>query len=270
MKNIQSNIIASDISTNLINHKVLMHSIEEQNNQAFKKAQFFEMLREEEAERKRIIKQEVDKKIKQNIKLYKEKKMEIEEINNKQQIDKIMRLQKKKELSIKLKENTVKINRKTNSNEEKTYNMTFKELVYIPEEENENFTFKEEKPCQDINSETKEIIPPTKIEKTVVNIREEIDNIIKSKLEESKIDKFDSNRASLYSAKTDLQEEIRKNVYSVKEFRKTGFIVDNNSNYNEMSLKMDESIVHNKKDKKFVNELERRRYIINKQVIQKH
>ena len=260
MKNIPSNIIASDISTNLINHKVQMHSIDEENNQAFKKALHFERLREEEDERKRIIREEADKKIKQNLKLYKEKQMELEELNNKQQIDKIMRIQKRKDLSDKLKANTVKLKRKSDSIDKKTYNMTFKELVYIQEEDNENFTFKEEKISDEAISDMNKITPPPKIEKTVINIRDEIDNIIRSKLEECKNEKFESNRASLYSAKTDFQEEIKKNVYSVKEFRKTGLITDITYN-NDMSLKMDESIVNNKKNKKFVNELERRRYI---------
>ena len=261
MKNIQSQIIANefDISPTLIKCKVQNHALADENipNIAHKQALYYDKLREEEEQRKRIMKEEADRKIKQNLKIYKEKKKEIEESQNRMQSEKIARLQRKKELSEKIKESNIKPKRETR----RTCNMTFKDNDVIPEEVADNFTFKEEMGYDSCV----EIVPdvlPQKLDKNVINLREEIDNIIKSKLEECKNDKFESNRATLYNFNTDVQNEINKNVSNIREFRKTGMI--NNPELftarNEtQSRKVNESLIE-PKTKKFENELERRRY----------
>jgi hypothetical protein len=261
MKNIQSQIIANefDISTTLIKCKVQNHVLADESipNIAHKQALFYDKLREEEEEKKRIMKEEGDRKIKQNLKIYKEKKKEIDDLQNRMQSEKIARLQRKKELSEKIKDSNIKPKRETR----RTCNMTFKDNDIIPEEVADNFTFKEEieyDSCVEIVPD----VVPQKLDKNVINLREEIDNIIKSKLEECKNDKFESNRASLYNFNTDVQNEINKNVSNIREFRKTGMI--NNpelftSRNETQSKKVNESLIE-PKPKKFENELERRRY----------
>jgi hypothetical protein len=226
-------------------------------NIAHRQALYYDKLREEEELRKRLLKEESDRKIKQNLKLYKEKKKEMEESKSRSQIDKMVIQQRKKELCEKLKE-SIKPKRETR----RTCNMTFKDNDIIPDEVGDNFTFKEEEMGYDSCVEIVPDVVPQKLDRNVINIREDIDNIIKSKLEECKNDKFESNRATMYSFNTDVQNEINKNVSNIREFRKTGMInnPDLFTNRNEtQSKKINESRVE-PKHKSFENELERRRY----------
>jgi hypothetical protein len=288
MKTLQANNITNeyDLSPNLIKYKIQNHLLSNHEILPLNRAQILaaqlEQEKLDEEERKRLIKEENDRKLKQNVKVYIEKQKEREEQKRQEEEIKQQRFEKKKEFNNRVKDQVLLKNKKhttepTYINETANNNMTFKQSSIHIEENTEGnnfdtFSFKE------VVEEQIEEMPTMTNKKpynpNIINIRDEIDNVIRTKFEQqSKGEKIPQDYRSYMDNlnQFEILNEINKNVDNLKGFRRNcGFnssmyknensiMSDLNKQGREMSSKMDESIVNNKKTRKFVNELEKRR-----------
>jgi hypothetical protein len=288
MKNLHGNTITNeyDHSPSLIKSKVQNHLLSNHEILPMNRAQILaarlEQERIDDDERKRLIMEENDRKIRNNVKVYRDKQREHEEKRRQEEDVRLQRLEKKKEYNNKIKEKVIQKNRKPVAEESDmggyNNNMTFKQSVIIEDgvsagHNYDTFSFKEGIISEEAGDYVEEEPIPERCERNpnVINIRNEIDYIIKSKLEEYKVDSGVPEHNKSYVERMnqlDMINEINKGVDNVKEFRKKGAFAtttvldttgDINRSKHEMSSKMDESIVNNKKTQKFVNELEKRR-----------
>jgi hypothetical protein len=283
MKNIQTKIIANefDVSPNMINYKVESHfSKKLSENKILNEAELLalkqEQMRLEEVIMKKKNIEEGNIKIKENLKNYKEQKRQKIEESKQLEMDKKIKLNRFKTYNIDLRDKFIK---KKNSKTFENNNST-KIIYYNPQTNSgehhadlETFSFNNGNIEQDDTE--KEPYPTQKDFLTfispsnVINIREDIDSIIKDKLltfAQKNINPGENidvniNLSSLNIGET-ISEGLKKNLENVKEFRKTGLFstqsiraIDYNSKSNNPTLKtkLKEEQTKNK------NELEKRR-----------
>jgi hypothetical protein len=143
MKNLHANQITNeyDLSPSLIKCKIQNHLLSNHEILPLNRAQILAARLEQEhideEERKRLIMEENDKKIKQNLKLHKEKQKEQDERRRQEEDVKLQRFEKKKEYNNKIKEKVIQKNKRPLFEESAinnyNNNMTFKQTIMIEE-----------------------------------------------------------------------------------------------------------------------------------------
>jgi hypothetical protein len=286
MKNIQTKIIANefDISPNMINYKIESHfSKKSSESKVLNEAELLalkqEQMRLEEEIKKKKSLEEGNQKIKENLKNYKEQKRQKIQESKQMKMDKKIKQNRLKNYNTEIREKF--FNKKKNFKQ--FCNNSSTNIIYYDPEINqeerqadlETFSFNNGNMEQDdIENEPnpiQKVIPTNIIPSNVINIRDDIDHIIREKLfslAQKNIcpgENIDVNiNLSNLNIGESLSEELKKKLENVKEFRKTGLfstkssrVVDCVKSNNE--TKMTKLIEEQTKKK---NELEKRRYSI--------
>jgi hypothetical protein len=283
MKSLGSKAISNEfvISPHQIQYKVESHVAGKKDsytklfpnsnlNQAEIIAMKQEQIRLEEELMKKKQSEEVNRKLKDNIKNYKLNQKEKEIVLKQNEIDKKNKIEKAKDYNKQLREKAIKKS-KPNIEEDNVDYETFsfndgkKEvntIRVIEREETEREPIPIEKETFSNNN-----LNTQYNHNNIINIREDIDRMIKEKIQQAVCDvnlaNFSDNinfNISNININQDINEELNKNVESVKEFRKTGLFKVTRNLTETTTKKVEEQTEEREDQNKSKNELEKRRY----------
>jgi len=228
-----------------------------------------EQIRFEEELMKKKQTEEVNKKLKDNIKNYKLNQKEKEIILKQNEIDKKNKLEKLKEYNKQLREKAIK-KPKPNLEEDNVDYETFSFNDGKKEVNSIRVIEREDTETEPIPIEKETFSNTQYNNNNIINIREEIDRMIKEKIQQAigdvNLANFSDNinfNISNININQDINEELNKNVESVKEFRKTRLFsnkVTVTRNLIETTNKKVEHLEEREDQNKIKNELEKRRY----------
>ena len=244
---------------------------------------------EEEINKKKLI-EERNRKLKENVKNYKSsQKLIDEEIKKKNENEKKIKMYKIKEYNNQLKDKALKKNQKSSSDKncaQNEYNAEYDTFSFNHgnmKEHEETLRDTNSSQHKHINDEIEEEPQPMEshMHGSVINIREDIDKIIKEKIhlavansnlipegEDLNHVNFHIHVNNVNFNPENINQELDRNVENVREFRKTGLLMFNSNTTNSKSINLQpqtnqgiakQNLESNEDQIRRKNELEKRR-----------